>query len=191
MRRVDLMIFHALIYGLVFTLTGCEKNTPKEEPNHYLGKWKLMSVSFAWTRYSEFPTPPTFDFSERDIIYNFHIDGIMCVLGEMAEFDLDSDTEQDCWDLYLHYGIGAGEYKYTAEIAWETVDWENGWCWWSMKIGDKDYGLTASEEKSQMRITKVFSYNELPWINMRTTSSEDMQPSAWFEAHFEKVEESL
>ena len=144
-----------------------------------------MSVSFAWDRYSEFPTPPIFDLSEKDVVYNFNKDGFMYISGETAELDLGSDTEQDCWDLYLRYGIRTWGYAYTTKISWETVSWENGWCWWSVKIGDNEYGLTASEEKSQMRITKVFPYNELPWINMRTSPG----PSAWFEIHFEKVVE--
>ena len=197
MRRIDLIIFTTLIYGLVFTLTGCEKNTPKEEPDYYLGKWRLMSVSFAWTRYSEFPTPPIFDLSERDVAYNFNKNGLMYILGEMAEFDLDSDTEQGCWDLYLRYGIGTGEYEYTTKFVSESVDW--GWYDWSFKIGDKDYGLTVWEANTSpefsktkhMRIIKAFPYNELPLVNMRTAKSDDAPPSAWFEVHLEKVEESL
>ena len=178
------MIMSALICVLFFTLLGCEKNTLKEEPNYYLGTWKLMSVNFAWPTDSDSPVLPIFDFSKRDIMYNFYIDSYMYVSGEMGEPDFDSNIEQDCWDLYLLHGIGTGGYKYIAKITSETSDWENGWCWWSLKIGDKDYGLTVSKEKSQMKIIQVFPYNELPWINMRTSSL----PTAMFEVHFEKVE---
>jgi hypothetical protein len=189
MKRVDLMIFSALIYGLVFTLTGCEKDMPKEEPNYYLGKWKIMSVNFAWTTYSGYPTPPIFDFSEEDIMYHFYMDGYMFVSGEMAGLDLDSNIERDCLNLYLRYGIGTGGYKYTTSIHWETVDWETDWALWSLKVGDKDYGLTAYEDRSQMRITKGFPYNEVPWVDMRTASSDDVLLSAWFEVYLVKVEE--
>jgi len=187
-----------LICGLVFTLIGCKKDIPKEDPEYYLGKWKLTGVHFGWTRMSEFPSPPIFDLSEKDNVYTFNKDGFMFVSGEIAELDFDSETEESCWDLYLRYGIGTGEYEYTTKMASESVD--RGWCSWSLKIGNEDYSLSVweantspafSEEKT-MRITKVFPYNELPWWNnMRTKTSEDMPPVALFEIYFEKVTESL
>jgi hypothetical protein len=184
MKRVALMIFPVLICGMVFTLIGCEKDTPEEVPKLYLGKWKLMSVNFAWTKYANSLTSPILDLSEGDVMYDFFSDGYMYVLGEMPELDLDSNTERDCLELYLRHGyIETGGYKYAV-----TFPWNNGWIQWSFKVGDKDYGLFVSEDKSIMRISKSFPYNEVP-LMISTRTSSDAPPSAWLEVLLEKVEE--
>ncbi|MDR2147645.1 MAG: hypothetical protein LBE91_14425 [Tannerella sp.] len=197
MKRLNLMIFPAMICGIFLTLTGCDKNTMEEVPDYYAGKWKITSVNFA-SNYALPSTPPVWDFSEGDMMYLFDEDGYMYVSGEMAEPDLDSETDRNYWDLYLNYGIETGAYQYAAT---SPSPWDNGWIQWDLKIGDKDYNLVVSDDKSQMTVTtKVLFYYEIPWLNIRTTSSDavsqsarfevDVPQSFWFEVHLEKVEEN-
>ena len=166
MKRVDIMIFSALIFGLVFTLAGCEKNASKEYTNRYVGQWKLMSINFDGDlSLIGFLNPPMVNYSETSIIYEFKRGGVMTVSGEAASLDLDWYAEHGLLDLYLDYEIEAGEHSYSSTF---LVD--NGWCAWDLKIGDKDSRLIVSEDKSKMTITKTISYTDLPSVISTRTS---------------------
>ena len=189
MKRLELLTLFALIYGLSFTLTGCEKNTLKDVPNFYEGKWKVKSVRFGWTLQHGYPLPPVLEFSESDYVYNFQIDNYMYVSGKMPELDSYSDTERVCFELYLRHGfIETGRYKYKSSIY--SFNEETGWVSWNIKIGDTGYYLIAHKDLSRMSITKTFPFNELPWGgNVRTYSFGDVPSSSSMDINLEKVEE--
>ena len=156
----------------------CNKSDEKEEPNHYLGKWKLMSVVL-YGEYLPFDIP-SIDFSEAGIIYEFKTDGVMAVSGEMTRLDLDWYVEQGLRDWYLDYEIGTGAHLYAVTRNCNT-------CWWSLKVGDKDYGLFVSEDMSLMNIVKGIPFKDLPWTNITTRTSPS--PLVRFESYLVKIEE--
>jgi len=185
MKTKNLRIAAILLMMTAF-FHSCNKNYENEVPTLYLGTWKLMSVNLYGISASGHPfTAPIVHFSDADAIYEFKKDGIMTVSEKTAYLDLDWYAEHGFLDLFLEHKIGVGLHQYSA-----TSPWYNGWCWWSLKVGDKGYGLFVSENKSLMNIIMVVLLEDWPTINTTKTSPVE-RPSLRFEFYLENVDVSM
>jgi len=157
---------------------SCHKND-KEEPNHYVGKWKLMSRNLIGDLYLLGRlAPPVVDYSETGIYYEFSGDGVMVVSGEAAFLDLGWYSEYDLLDLFLKYEIDAG-----TRLFFTTFLGSDGWCGWDLSIDGDNYRLIVEEDKTKMRIYKTISYADLP------NTKSDPAPEVMFGFQLEKIEE--
>jgi hypothetical protein len=157
---------------------SCNKNDI-EAPNHYVGKWKLMSRSLIGDLYLIGSLdPPMVDYSETGINYEFERDGIMNVSGEAAYLDLEWYAENGLLDLFFEYEVEAGVYSYSTIFLGS-----DGWVGWDLKIDGENCRLIVEEDKTQMRIYKTISYADLP------STKSDPAPTVMFGFHLEKIEE--